>query len=45
LRHDGERVSAEAPTVPIALLRALVRALSGELDPRPAAPPREPWRR
>lgn len=45
LQRGAERASAEAPTVPLALLRALVRAAAGEHDPPPLAPPLEPWRR
>lgn len=43
LEHGGERVSAEAPTVPIALLRALAKAAAGERDPPPVAAPRPTW--
>jgi hypothetical protein len=45
LEQGAERVSAEAPTVPIALLRALVKAASGRRDPRPEPTPRAVWQR
>lgn len=45
LEHEGERASAEAPTVPIAVLRALAKAAAGERDRPPAAPPRPLWQR
>jgi hypothetical protein len=45
LRRGAERVSAEAPTVPIALLRAIARAVAGERDPPAEPPPLPPWRR
>lgn len=43
LEHAGEQVSAEAPTVPIALLRALAKAAAGERDPSPEPTPRAVW--
>lgn len=45
LEHAGERASAEAPTVPIALLRALAKAAAGERDVPAPAPPRALWQR
>ncbi|MEJ5233153.1 MAG: hypothetical protein WHV64_13205 [Geminicoccaceae bacterium] len=45
LRHGGERVSAEGPTVPIALLRVIVRASAGARDPPAEPPPRPAWQR
>jgi len=45
LRRGAELVSAEAPTVPLALLRAIVRAVAGERDPPAQPPPLPPWRR
>lgn len=45
LRHGGERVSAEAATVPLALLKAIVAAARGRRDPPAEPPPRPAWRR
>ncbi|MCS6780624.1 MAG: hypothetical protein NZ555_13095 [Geminicoccaceae bacterium] len=45
LRHGQERISAEGPTVPIALLRAILAARRGERDPPAVAPEPPPWRR
>ena len=42
---EGQRVRVEAPTVPLALLRAIVRAGLGDLDPPAPTPPRPVWQR
>ncbi len=45
LRRGGERVGAQAPTVPLALLEPIVAAASGRRDPPAEPPPRPAWRR
>lgn len=45
LRRGEERISAEGPSVPIALLRAILAARRGERDPPAVAPELPPWRR
>lgn len=45
LHRDHDHASSDAPTMPLALLRAIVKAHAGELDVVQPAPELPPWRR
>lgn len=45
LEHDGHKVRVEAPTVPLALIRAIVRAKLEDYDRPMQAPEKPPWQR
>lgn len=45
LEQAGNRVRVEAPTVPLALLRAIIRASIEDFDRPAEAPPRPVWQR